>query len=157
MNYHNWLEMEHVTNKQRTKNYAPTYNGPALRCALLYSVGSRPTTTRSKRPSAMPCLKNRHTIADGTSTPARYIVWESKTNTMKSTWLIAISISGLLALPLALASILSASPAISNWPETLQHPGFWLFYGKAWLWLFFAGTLASIISLEVIRRRGITI
>jgi hypothetical protein len=76
---------------------------------------------------------------------------------MKRAWILALIVSSLLALPLAFASIVLSSPSTGSWVLILQYPGFWLFYGKAWFWFSLCGSLASIISLEVIRRRGIAI
>jgi hypothetical protein len=52
--------------------YAPTNNGPALRCASFNNVGTRKTTRGSKRPTGVLYLKNRYNTPVGTSTPGHY-------------------------------------------------------------------------------------
>lgn len=74
---------------------------------------------------------------------------------MKDAWPIVLAVSSILALPLAFASIVVASPATGSWSAVLQHTGFWSFYGKAWLWFFVCGSLASILSLAFIHRRDV--
>jgi hypothetical protein len=60
---------------------------------------------------------------------------------MKRKLLIAVGVSAFVALLLPFASMTIAYDSFS---DTLTHPGFWLFYAKAFLWYFICAVIASL-------------
>jgi hypothetical protein len=62
----------------------------------------------------------------------------------------AASIS--VSIPLAFASMTFVG-GTGSWSDIVIHPGFWVFYGEAILWMFLASFLASVLTLLLVTRR----
>ena len=58
----------------------------------------------------------------------------------------------LVAVPLAFASMTIAGDS-GRWFDFAMHPGFWIFYGRAILWMFITSFLASVLTLLLVTRR----
>ena len=72
---------------------------------------------------------------------------------MKRFLIIASVVSALVAFPLTYLSMTIAYSSSGVSTELLLHPGFWIFYLRAWAWFAASGVICSAVSYWIFKRK----